>query len=82
VRAGLAVAPPSTLNDAGMYRWLVPPMTANFPRLPDWAVQMLLPKPTPARKPAVLTSPQDAEGYRRQALADLHEAQTRRVRPD
>jgi Bifunctional DNA primase/polymerase, N-terminal len=81
---GFAVAPPSALvewrsadgtliHGAGQYRWLVPPMTADYPRLPNWAVQMLLPKPTPARKPTILPSPQDAEGYRRQALADLHE---------
>ena len=47
---GLVVAPPSELtkcasHGAGKYRWLVPPMTAEFPRLPDWAVKMLMPKP-------------------------------------
>jgi Bifunctional DNA primase/polymerase, N-terminal len=49
---GLVVAPPSELtkcaaHGAGAYRWLVPPMTAEFPRLPDWAVKMLMPKPRP-----------------------------------
>jgi hypothetical protein len=52
---GLVVAPPSELtkcaaHGAGKYRWTVPPMTAEFPRLPDWAVKMLLPRPRP--KPA------------------------------
>lgn len=47
---GYIVAPPSILqtceaHGAGTYRWLVPPMTANFPRLPDWAAKMLMPKP-------------------------------------
>jgi hypothetical protein len=36
-------------------------------------VKTLLPKPPPPRKPTVLPSPQEAEGYRRQALADLHD---------
>lgn len=76
--SGLATAPPSELvqcneHGAGRYTWLVPPMTADFPRLPEWAVKMLLPRPRPERKPVVLPSPLDAEGYRRQALADLHE---------
>jgi Bifunctional DNA primase/polymerase, N-terminal len=82
---GFAVMPPSVLSEhrsqdgktlihgAGPYRWLVPPMRADFPRLPDWAVKMLTLKPPPPHKPTVLPSPQDADGYRRQALADLHE---------
>lgn len=37
-KGGFAVAPPSVLEH-GAYRWLVPPMTPDFPRLPDWAVR-------------------------------------------
>jgi Bifunctional DNA primase/polymerase, N-terminal len=53
---GFVVAPPSALvkcvaNDAGRYRWLVPPMTTNFPRLPDWATKLLLPRPPLPRPP-------------------------------
>src|SRR5262249_12974940 len=38
---GFVVAPPSELTQcaehgAGEYRWLGPPMTPAFPRLPDW----------------------------------------------
>src|SRR5262249_35981223 len=48
---GYVVAPPSRLiscaeHGAGEYRWLVPPMTAQFKRLPDWAVKMLMPPPS------------------------------------
>jgi hypothetical protein len=52
-KGGFVVAPPSILPN-GPYRWLVPPMTPNFPRLPDWALAMLRPpppKPTPAYVP-------------------------------
>lgn len=48
-RGGFVVAPPSVLPN-GAYRWLIPPMTPNFPRLPDWALAMLRPqqpKPVP-----------------------------------
>src|SRR5262249_1182614 len=37
---GFVVGPPSELPN-GRYRWLIPPMTTEFPKLPDWAVQML-----------------------------------------
>jgi hypothetical protein len=75
---GFIVAPPSRLvhcseHSAGAYRWQIPPMTADFPRLPHWAVKMLLPRSTSPRKPVVVPSPRDAQGYRRQALADLDE---------
>jgi hypothetical protein len=48
---GCVVAPPSELvkcdaHGAGSYRWLIPPLTADFPRLPDWAAKLLLPRPT------------------------------------
>jgi hypothetical protein len=43
-RGGFVVAPPSVLPN-GAYRWLLPPMTADFPRLPDWALKMLMPPP-------------------------------------
>jgi bifunctional DNA primase/polymerase-like protein len=46
---GFVVAPPSMLDCGGRYRWLTPPMTADFPRLPDWAVRLLLLPPPPAR---------------------------------
>lgn len=45
-KGGFVVAPPSILPN-GAYRWLVPPMTPNFPRLPDWAVKLLAPPPPP-----------------------------------
>jgi hypothetical protein len=45
---GFVVAAPSALPN-GRYRWLVPPMTPDFPRLPDWAVKMLLPPPPQPR---------------------------------
>lgn len=40
------VAPPSVLIEtekqkAGKYRWLLPPVTGEFPELPSWAVKML-----------------------------------------
>src|SRR5262244_1848583 len=34
---GFVVAPPSELPN-GRYRWLIPPMTTEFPTLADWAV--------------------------------------------
>jgi len=46
-RGGFVVAPPSTLPN-GAYRWIDPPMTSDFPRLPDWALKMLLPQPPKA----------------------------------
>lgn len=75
---GFVVAPPSVLIDcaahgAGQYCWRVPPMTSEFPRLPEWAVKRLSPQPTPPRQPVPIPSPIEAEGYRRQALSDLHE---------
>jgi hypothetical protein len=45
---GFVVAPPSERAN-GRYRWLVPPMTPAFPRLPDWGVKMLLPPPQKTR---------------------------------
>lgn len=48
-------------------------MTPSFPKLPDWVVKAHAPKPTAPRKPTTLPSPLEAEGYRRQALADLCE---------
>jgi hypothetical protein len=47
---GFVVAPPSVVPH-GAYRWLIPPMTPDFPRLPQWAVTMLNPPPRP--KPAL-----------------------------
>jgi len=80
---GQAVMPPSMLtkwrkgekliHGAGSYCWLVPPMTANFPKLPNWAVQMLKALPPKPHLHTVLPSPGDFDGYKRQALADLHE---------
>src|SRR5262249_27638864 len=46
---GFVVAPPSELSN-GRYRWRIPPMSAEFPRLPDWAVQMLMPPREAPRK--------------------------------
>jgi hypothetical protein len=52
---GFVVAPPSELaNCQQSYRWLVPPMTPEFPRLPEWALKMLLPPPARPR-PAFAT---------------------------
>lgn len=48
-KGGFVVAPPSVLPN-GTYRWIVPPMTPNFPRLPDWALAMLLPKQIKSRQ--------------------------------
>jgi hypothetical protein len=47
---GYVVAPPSRLveykaHGAGTYRWLFPPMSPEFPKLPDWAVKMLTEPP-------------------------------------
>ncbi len=75
---GFGTAPPSRLvecktHEAGIYRWLIPPMSAHFPRLPDWAVKMLTTRPAPSRRAARIPLPHEAEGYRRQALADLHD---------
>jgi putative DNA primase/helicase len=80
---GQAVMPPSVLTEwrkgnklihgAGVYRWLVPPMSPDFPKLPGWAVQMLTPPPPKPRKAFNLERPEDHEGYKRQALADLRD---------
>lgn len=60
-KGGFVVAPPSALPN-GAYRWLVPPMTPNFPRLPDWALAMLLPQqPKPRPKFEGKTAAGDAE---------------------
>jgi hypothetical protein len=52
---GFVVAPPSELHK-GHYRWLVPPMSTEFPRLPDWAVKMLMSPPAAPRKAYVPTA--------------------------
>ena len=75
---GFVIMPPSRLvecseHGAGTYRWLLPPMTADFPRLPDWVAKMLLPRPKVAHKPVIVPSSGDVQGYRRQALSDLQE---------
>src|SRR5262245_66689252 len=44
---GFVVAPPSELS-TGRYRWRIPPMSTQFPRLPDWALKMLMPTSQPS----------------------------------
>jgi hypothetical protein len=68
---GFIVAPPSQLiecedHGAGTYRWLVPPMTPEFPRLPVWALKMLCPpsRPVPVFAP-------DARGGDMERLAQF-----------
>lgn len=49
---GFVVGAPSEIGDK-RYRWLVPPVTPEFPRLPQWAVDALTtrkPKPTQFRE--------------------------------
>ena len=74
---GYVVAPPSCVtkrvDKPGRYRWIRPPRGTALPSLPRWVIEALRPKPTPPREPVPLPSPREAEGYRRQALADLHE---------
>jgi hypothetical protein len=70
---GMDVLPPSQLSSGRGYRWDIPPLTADFPRLPDWAVKMLQPRPRPSPKFSRVPRPEAAEGYRRQALTDLQE---------
>ena len=44
---GYVVAPPSVLDGGKAYSWTVRPMGSALPRLPNWIVQALTPKPQP-----------------------------------
>lgn len=74
---GYVVAPPSyvtkRIEKPGAYRWIRPPRGNALPALPGWVFEALMPKPLSRRQPVPLPSPRDVEGYRRQALADLHD---------
>jgi hypothetical protein len=66
---GYVVAPPSELiecedHGAGKYQWLVPPMTSDFPRLPEWALKMLLPPPPRHPHGAKKFQPRDVDEER------------------
>lgn len=66
-KGGFVVAPPSILPN-GAYRWLLPPMTPNFLRLPDWALAMLRPPPV---KPAQRFESKQATGEAERALEGI-----------
>lgn len=42
---GYVVAPPSKLADKREYRWHVRPLGSDLPRLPQWALQKIQPRP-------------------------------------
>lgn len=65
---GFVVAPPSKLQN-GSYRWLVPPMAPDFPRLPDWAIQMLKPPAAKASNQAFVAK--DAQGQAERSLEGM-----------
>ncbi len=44
---GYVVAPPSVLKCGGRYLWEVSPLGGDLPRLPQWAVEALKPRPKP-----------------------------------
>jgi len=74
---GQIVLPPSWWGEMkAAYKWVRGPKGPDLPKLPDWIITALAPKPVQkvVMRPIHLTS---AIGYRRQALADLHDVTSR-----
>ena len=70
---GYVVAPPSVWSRNGqVYRWLRSPQRSAVRPLPRWIIDALQSRPTPKLHRVRLASPHEFEGYRRQALAQLH----------
>lgn len=69
----ITVAPSVWSGNGNAYQWKFAPKGPNLPAMPIWVVQALTPRPEPKRPPAAKFDPGNAEGYRRQALQDLHD---------
>jgi hypothetical protein len=61
---GYVVAPPSRVRcretgKSGAYRWVCSPLGEHLPRLPQWAVEALKPKPEPTQPKTSIEAPKD-----------------------
>ena len=59
---GYVVAPRSRVRQdgaSGIYRWVRSPLGDALPRLPQWAVEALKPKPQPIIAPRPINAPKD-----------------------